>query len=291
MKKIAISTENKRFWVKLPDEECDKLFNTLVSNALHAGPVMQEIIQLIPESEYAYCTCQANAYSLSIETCHPDTSGKFTEAAERSLTELAAALCRKYGLDPTGSGLIRHYYVTGKRCPKYYVDNPGLWVQFKQAVADCMAGKAYVLPCSGLTIAAAVHIDPNYCDTPTLTRCPGMVYTFKAGSPVSCASDAFVQVAHSMDGGYHLTTFKAVKETPGVGFYANGRRVCVGVIEKPYTDTAKFTKHSGQTYQFKTNFPVVSGNSNIFQQESSVYKRGYYFTKFRAVERGSAGFY
>lgn len=253
-----------------------------------------EIIQLIPESEWAYCTCQANSYSLSIETCHQDSTGKFTEAAEKALIELTASLCRKYGLDPLHGGIVRHYDVTGKVCPKYYVDNPGLWTQFKQAVSNCMTGKPYSLPCSGAVIAAAVHVDPNYCDTGSLTQCPGMVYTFKTGSPISCAGGSnapFAQIAHSMDGGYHLTTFKAVKETASVGFYANGKRVCIGVVKQPHCDTGNFTKKTGQTYQFKTDFPISSANSNIFQQESSVYKRGYYFTKFRAVGKGSAGFY
>lgn len=248
-----------------------------------------KIIQLIPESEYAYCTCQANAYSLSIETCHPDSSGKFTEAAERSLIELAASLCKKYGLNPTGGGLIRHYDVTGKRCPLYYVDHPECWTKFKAAVSACMAGSAYTLPCSGKAISSAVN--PDYTDTTTLTRCPGMVYTFKTGSAISCANDSFQQVAHSMDGGYHLTAFKAVKETPGVGFYANGRRVCVAVIKKPYTDTTALKKKVGQEYTFKTDFPVVCGTGSVFQQESAIQKKGFYFTKFRAAGKGEAGFY
>lgn len=251
-----------------------------------------EVIQLIPESEWAYCTCQANRYSLSIETCHPDSTGKFTESAERSLIELAASLCKKHGLNPLGSGLIRHYDVTGKECPLYYVTRPALWRQFKQSVANCMEGKAFVLPCSGTTIAPAV--DSNFCDTGALTCCPGMVYTFKTGSEIKCAGDAnapFQQISHAMDNGYHLTTFKAVAETAGAGFYANGRRVCVGVIKKPWCDTGNFTKKSGQEYTFKSDFPIACGSQSIFQQVSSVYKRGFYFTKFHAAGKGSAGFY
>lgn len=39
-----------------------------------------EIIQCIPLDEISYCTNQVNTYSVSIECCHPDSSGKFTEA-------------------------------------------------------------------------------------------------------------------------------------------------------------------------------------------------------------------
>lgn len=257
----------------------------------YAVGLQGEIIQLIPESEWAYCTCKANAYSVSIETCHPDSSGKFTEAAEQSLIGLCALLCKKYGLNPTGGGLIRHYDVTGKECPLYYVRNPGCWTQFKQSVANCMAGKAYVLPANAKTAKPAAQVDLNYCDTSTLTQCPGMVYTFKTGSPVSCADKSFSQVAHNMDGGYHLTTFRAVSVTPGIGFYANGRRVCVAVIKTPYSDTTIFKKKAGQTYTFKTDFPIVCGTGSVFQQEGVEQKKGYYFTKFRAAGKGDAGFY
>lgn len=78
-----------------------------------------EIIQCIPLSEVSYCTNQANSYSVSIECCHPDATGKFTEATEQALAELCAYLCEKFKLDPT-KDIIRHYDVTGKQCPLYW---------------------------------------------------------------------------------------------------------------------------------------------------------------------------
>ncbi len=78
-----------------------------------------EIIQCIPLDEWSYCTNQANSYSISIECCHPDSSGKFTAATEKSLAELCAYLCKKFGLDPM-TDIIRHYDVTGKQCPLYW---------------------------------------------------------------------------------------------------------------------------------------------------------------------------
>lgn len=78
-----------------------------------------EIIQCIPLDEWSYCTNQANGYSISIECCHPDSSGKFNEKTEQSLAELCAYLCKKFGLDPMND-IIRHYDVTGKQCPLYW---------------------------------------------------------------------------------------------------------------------------------------------------------------------------
>lgn len=77
-----------------------------------------EIIQCIPLNEISYCTNQANSYSVSIECCHPDSTGKFTEATERSLAELCAYLLEKFGLGV--DDIIRHYDVTGKQCPLYW---------------------------------------------------------------------------------------------------------------------------------------------------------------------------
>ena len=40
-------------------------------------------------------------------------------------------------LEPT-KAIIRHYDVTGKICPKYYVDNESVWKLLKQDVVDAM---------------------------------------------------------------------------------------------------------------------------------------------------------
>lgn len=103
-----------------------------------------EIIQCIPESEWSYCTNEANGYSISIETCHPDTTGKFTAASEQSLAELVADLCKRYCLDPY-KDVIRHYDVTGKHCPKWYVDHPEDWAKFRERVAALLRPAAYAV--------------------------------------------------------------------------------------------------------------------------------------------------
>lgn len=77
-----------------------------------------EVIQCLPLNEWSYCTNEANGYSISIECCHPDASGKFTEATEQSLAELCAYLIEKFGLGV--DDIIRHYDVTGKACPLYW---------------------------------------------------------------------------------------------------------------------------------------------------------------------------
>lgn len=94
-----------------------------------------EIMQCIPEEEWAYCTNAANKYSISIECCHPASDGKFTNETYNSLVELCADLCIRYELNPL-TDLIRHYEITKKICPKWFVDNPKEWDLFKLKVKE-----------------------------------------------------------------------------------------------------------------------------------------------------------
>ncbi|MFW5669697.1 MAG: N-acetylmuramoyl-L-alanine amidase family protein, partial [Acetivibrio ethanolgignens] len=77
------------------------------------------IVQCIPLDEIAYASNKRNLDTISIECCHKDESGKFTKATYRSLVELLAWLCGEYNLKE--ENIIRHYDVTGKDCPRYYV--------------------------------------------------------------------------------------------------------------------------------------------------------------------------
>ncbi len=91
-----------------------------------------EIIQCVPDGEVAWASNKANYYSISVENCHRDESGKFTEATYWSDVHLVAYLTEKYDLGR--DDIIRHYDVTGKDCPKWYVEHPDEWEQFKDDV-------------------------------------------------------------------------------------------------------------------------------------------------------------
>ena len=97
-----------------------------------------EIIQCVPTSEMAYASNSRNQDTVSIENCHPDETGKFNDSTYNSLVHLTAYLCDKFDLDPENGGVIRHYDVTGKDCPRYFVQNPDAWQQFLTDVADYM---------------------------------------------------------------------------------------------------------------------------------------------------------
>ncbi len=87
------------------------------------------IVQCIPTAEVAYASNDRNYDTLSIECCHPDETGEFNDETYESLIRLTGYLCTRFGL--TSDDVIRHYDVTGKNCPKYFVENEDAWEQFK----------------------------------------------------------------------------------------------------------------------------------------------------------------
>lgn len=104
---------------------------TTVSSHFVVG-LQGEIIQCVPIYERSAASNHRNKDTISIETCHPDESGKFNEATYNSLVKLTAYLC--YEFDLKADDVIRHYDVTGKICPKYYVENESEWDNFKKDV-------------------------------------------------------------------------------------------------------------------------------------------------------------
>lgn len=93
-----------------------------------------EIVQCVPTWEVAYASNNRNIDTVSIECCHPDETGKFNEKTYHSMVELCAWLCLKFDLNE--EDVIRHYDITGKNCPKYFVENGDAWIQFKHDIGE-----------------------------------------------------------------------------------------------------------------------------------------------------------
>ena len=93
-----------------------------------------EVIQCVPLTEVAYASNTRNGDTVSIEVCHPDETGEFSPVTYDRAVELTAWLCVQFKLDPE-TGVIRHYDVTGKECPRYYVEHPEAWDAFRADVS------------------------------------------------------------------------------------------------------------------------------------------------------------
>lgn len=96
-----------------------------------------EVVQCIPTAEIAYASNERNVDTIAIECCHPDETGAFNQTTYQSVVQLTAWLCKRFDL--TSQDVIRHYDVTGKLCPKYFVEHEDAWDQLKKDVDQRIA--------------------------------------------------------------------------------------------------------------------------------------------------------
>ena len=110
--------------------------------------VFGEVVQCVPCEEMAYhagaktYTPEAlgrlghypNNCAIGIELCHPKDDGRFSAETLLAAAKLCALLCIQFGLDPL-KDIWTHYGITGKNCPKWFVDHPEKFEGFKQDVA------------------------------------------------------------------------------------------------------------------------------------------------------------
>ena len=74
---------------------------------------------------HPYCR---NANSIGVEMCN--SVGGVPEAVRARTAAFVRQKMKEYGID--SSHVLRHYDVTGKRCPAPWVDNPADWMEFKK---------------------------------------------------------------------------------------------------------------------------------------------------------------
>lgn len=122
----ATAMDNRNYFESLKDGH-----DTQVSSNFIVG-LEGEIIQCVPTWEMAYASNSRNIDTVSIECCHPDETGKFNDETYKSMVQLCAWLCMKFDLDE--EDVIRHYDVTEKNCPKYFVENEEAWQKFKEDI-------------------------------------------------------------------------------------------------------------------------------------------------------------
>jgi len=114
------------------------------------------VIACVPLSEIAYhagpraaTTPEAlarfgdypNAHLVGIEMCHPDWTGKPEASTLAHVRMICAWLCWRFDLNPM-SDIIRHYDVTGKLCPKWFVGHPEELDEFRDSVKATMIAAA-----------------------------------------------------------------------------------------------------------------------------------------------------
>ena len=128
------AAQNRNYFEGLKDSK------TVSASSHYIVGLEGEIIQCVPLEEISYASNNRNSDTIAIECCHPDATGKFKKKTYNSLVKLTAALLKTYGLS-VEEGLIRHYDVTGKECPLYFVRNEDEWYGFKLAVDSELKNK------------------------------------------------------------------------------------------------------------------------------------------------------
>lgn len=121
--------QNRNYFESLKDTE-----ETYASSQFVIGQD-GSIVQCVPTAEIAYASNDRNHDTVSIECCYNNEDGSFEDATYDSLVYLLAWLSGRFDLDPE-TDIIRHYDVTGKLCPLYYVENEDAWDKLKDDVAD-----------------------------------------------------------------------------------------------------------------------------------------------------------
>lgn len=122
----ATAIANRNYFEGLKDSHVTKSSSNFIVG------LEGEIIQCVPTWEIAYASNERNIDTVSIECCHPDESGEFLEDTYQSMVRLCAWLCLKFDLSE--KDIIRHYDVTEKICPKYFVEDEKAWENFRKDV-------------------------------------------------------------------------------------------------------------------------------------------------------------
>ncbi len=95
-----------------------------------------EVIQCVPLWEKSAASNWRNSDTISVEVCHPDEGGKFGDKTYKSVVKLTAWLLKETGLDE--NDVIRHYDITEKLCPIYYVKHEDAWNNLKKDIGAAL---------------------------------------------------------------------------------------------------------------------------------------------------------
>jgi N-acetylmuramoyl-L-alanine amidase len=120
--------------------------NSRFASAHYVIGLRGEIIRCAPDKEVCYhvgaerytnealrrLSSYPNNCTIGIELCHPGADGKFTDETLASCRGLVFSLLAAYCL--TKDDIWRHYDITEKVCPKYFVEHTDKWDAFKASI-------------------------------------------------------------------------------------------------------------------------------------------------------------
>lgn len=128
---------------------CKYFQNNVVEVSAHYFVDDTTIYRSVPDNYIAW-HCGANKYycgarntnSIGVEMCDTYRNGKYELSAKTraNVVELVAELMKKYNVPI--ENVVRHYDVSHKKCPAYFVDNTADWYKFKNEISAKVKGEA-----------------------------------------------------------------------------------------------------------------------------------------------------
>lgn len=109
--------------------------------------------------QYAHKLCR-NSNSIGVEMC--DSVNGVPAATQANAVKLVRELMQKYNVPV--ENVLRHYDVTGKKCPAPWVDKPTEWLVFKELLKEGgkvtkQEAKTILKEKAGLSDASIVYLD------------------------------------------------------------------------------------------------------------------------------------
>lgn len=126
-------------------------------------------------SSYKHPYCR-NSNSIGIEMCcrkKTDGTWYFEEETIKATTELVKELMTKYNIP--AANVIRHYDVTGKKCPEPYVRDSAAWNTFKASLTTTAPATGYLVKITASTLNVRKGAGTGYGIVTTVKK--GEVFT------------------------------------------------------------------------------------------------------------------
>lgn len=140
-------------------------------NSIHQSVELRDIAWHCGASSYKHKTCR-NSNSIGIEMCCTAGNYKISTKTQKNAAFLCARNCELLGIKASqvDTYVLRHYDVTGKKCPAQYVDNSKEWKQFKTWVKNILKYGDIKKPSTTTTTTATVTTVATKEKAPTIAK-------------------------------------------------------------------------------------------------------------------------
>lgn len=92
----------------------------------------KNIICTIPPGFMSYGVTGHNNHIINIEVCYKDEKGRFELETIANLRRITKFLMREFNIP--AEKVVKHFDLTGKKCPWYYVDNSKEWTRLHKMI-------------------------------------------------------------------------------------------------------------------------------------------------------------